>query len=73
MFRIAEESEHLNRKAGSEYLWKPHYDALVWLFAKSREHAEGLHSLADATGKRGLPAKQEQILATAGRLHFRRR
>jgi hypothetical protein len=68
MMRMTEEIDLLSKKASSEYLWKPHYDSLVWLFAKGRDHVQVLNDFAAATGKRGLLEKQQQIAKTATRL-----
>ena len=66
--RMSEEADNLFRTSSSEYSWKPHYDSLVWLFAEGRNHLEALDHFAEATGKRGLPDKQQQAVKSSGRL-----
>jgi len=55
-------------KKGTEYLWKKHYDALLYLLQEGRAHKERLIAMAVATEKKGLLEKAKQLLQTAGKL-----
>ncbi len=68
LFRIAEESDQLARQGCSEYQWKQHYDALLWLYTRGKEQVGAMHTFAQDVAKRGLPEKEGQILKTAARL-----
>ncbi len=68
LYRIAEESDQLARKSSSEYLWKPHYDALLWLYTRGQEQVAAMQAFAQAVAKRGLAEKESHILKTTARL-----
>jgi hypothetical protein len=68
LYRIEEERGLFNRNASTEYLWKPHYDALIWLYARGKEYVQKLNGFTLDIAKRGLPEKQEQIQKSATRL-----
>jgi hypothetical protein len=68
LYRLAEERDQLARKASSEYLWKPHYDALLWLYARGKEHVENMQVFARDVIQRGLPEKGQQVHKSAARL-----
>ncbi len=68
IFRIEEERDNLHRKSASEFLWKPHYDALVWVYARGKEYVEEMKLFAETVSKRGLTEKEQQILKSAARL-----
>jgi hypothetical protein len=56
------------KKDTTDYLWKAHYDALVWLLFEGRQTSENLVRFARQTKERGLPDRAEQILKTAAKL-----
>ena len=56
------------RKSSTEYLWKPHYDALIWLYARGKEYVQQMNVLVLDVAKRGLLEKQQQIEKSAARL-----
>lgn len=66
--RIYEEIPPYLEKRGTEYLWKRHYDSLVYLLYEGRGHKENLLQLAEASQQRGLREKSKQLLATAQKL-----
>ena len=56
------------KKKGTEFVWKKHYDTLLYLFQEGRTHKERLTRLAaDCEGK-GLIGKAKQLLQTAEKL-----
>ena len=56
------------KKDTTDYLWKAHYDSLVWLLFEGRQTSEKLIRFAGQTGEKGLPERAEQILRTAAKL-----
>lgn len=68
IYRIYEEIPHYLEKKGSEYLWKRHYDSLVYLLYEGRNQKEILGQLAGASEKRGLPEKSRQLQSTVQKL-----
>ena len=68
IFRIYEEIPSYLEKKGSEYLWKRHYDSLVYLLYQGRNQKETLAQLSAASEKRGLPEKAKQLQATLQKL-----
>lgn len=67
-FRMEEERDQYQRKASTEYLWKPHYDAMIWLLARGKEYVEKMNVFSAEVAKRGLPEKQQQVQKSAQRL-----
>jgi hypothetical protein len=55
-------------KKNTEYLWKKHYDTLLYLLQEAREHKERLKRLAAATQQKGLIDKSRQLSQTADKL-----
>jgi hypothetical protein len=68
IYRIYEEIPQYMEKKGTEYLWKRHYDSLVYLLYGGRGQKEILAQLATASDKRGLPEKGRQLQATMQKL-----
>ena len=68
IIRIYEEIPLYQDKKGTEYLWKKHYDALVYLLYEGRAHKEALQRLADQSQQRGLREKANQVQLTAQKL-----
>ncbi|MBI2820315.1 MAG: hypothetical protein HYX73_10075 [Acidobacteria bacterium] len=68
IYRIYEEIPHYLEKKGSEYLWKRHYDSLVYLLYEGRNQKEILGQLAGLSEKRGLPEKSRQLQSTVQKL-----
>jgi hypothetical protein len=68
IYRIYEEIPQYLEKKGTEYLWKRHYDSLVYLLYEGRNQKEVLGQLATASEKRGLPEKSRQLAATVQKL-----
>ena len=66
--RIQEELALYQEKLRTEYLWKPHYDALIYLLYYAKEQILKLDQLAEGTRSRGLFAKTEQAAKTAEKL-----
>ena len=65
---IYEELPLYLEKKGSEYLWKKHYDALVYLLYEGRQHKEALVHLSASSHRKGLIEKSRQLLITADKL-----
>lgn len=65
---LSEELTLYNERRKTEYLWKPHYDALVWVLFEGREHLGALKRFAEETRTRGLQAKADQLSGTGARL-----
>lgn len=63
--RIYEEIPLYYEKKGTEYLWKKHYDALVYLLYEGRKHKEALLKLSAVSQQRGLNEKAKQLQVTA--------
>ena len=68
IYRIYEEIPQYLEKKGTEYLWKRHYDSLVYLLYEGRNQKEVLSQLTAASQKRGLPEKSRQLAATSQKL-----
>jgi hypothetical protein len=68
IYRIYEEIPQYLEKKGTEYLWKRHYDSLVFLLYEGRRHKEALQQLAAASEKRGLLEKAKQLQGTSQKL-----
>jgi hypothetical protein len=68
VYRIYEEIPQYLEKKGTEYLWKRHYDSLVYLLYEGRAQKDVLNQLATASEKRGLPEKARQLQATSQKL-----
>ena len=68
IYRIYEEIPQYMEKKGTEYLWKRHYDSLVYLLYEGRNQKDILAQLATASEKRGLPEKARQLQATGQKL-----
>ena len=66
--RIYEEIPLYQEKKGTEYLWKKHYDALVYLLYEGRSHRETMLRLAVLSQQRGLLEKAKQLQLTAQKL-----
>jgi hypothetical protein len=66
--QVSEELAQYQKKRGTEYLWKPHYDSLIWLLYEGRQYIESLYAYAEATERSGLQEKAAQIGKTAQRL-----
>ncbi|MGH9784211.1 MAG: hypothetical protein ACRD88_08495, partial [Terriglobia bacterium] len=63
--RIYEEIPLYHEKKSTEYLWKKHYDALVFLLYEGRRHKEALLKLSAVSRQRGLMEKAKQLQVTA--------
>jgi hypothetical protein len=68
IYRIYEEIPSYLEKQGSEYLWKRHYDSLVYLLYEGRNQRDVLGQLSAASEKRGLPEKSRHLQSTAQKL-----
>jgi len=66
--RIYDEIPLYYEKKGTEFLWKKHYDALVFLLYEGRKHRETLLKLSGVSQQRGLHEKAKQLQATAEKL-----
>jgi hypothetical protein len=66
--RISEELPAYHETKGSDYHWKQHCDALIYLLCEGRQHKEALQKLAADCQKRGLHDKSKQILSTTEKL-----
>ena len=66
--RIYEEIPLYYEKKGTEYLWKKHYDALVFLLYEGRKHKEALLKLSAVSQQRGLHEKAKQLQVTAEKM-----
>ena len=66
--RIYEEIPLYQEKRNSEYLWKKHYDSLVYLLYEGREHKDSLLRLSTISQQRGLQEKAKQLQKTAEKL-----
>lgn len=67
-YRIQEERDQYHRKSSTEYLWKPHYDALIWLYARGKEYVQTMNGMVLDVAKRGLLEKQQQLEKSVARL-----
>lgn len=69
MARINEEMAlYQEKRASTEFLWKTHYDALVFLLYFGRRHVERLEKMAADARARGLPEKAGNLAKTAEKL-----
>ena len=68
IYRIYEEIPHFLEKKGTEFLWKRHYDSLVYLLYEGRNQKEALLQLSSSAAGRGLNEKAKQLSQTAGKL-----
>ena len=66
--RIYEEMPLYLEKKNTEYLWKKHYDALVFLLYEGRRHRVALQKLSAVSQQRGLLEKTKQLQVTAEKL-----
>ncbi|OFW08245.1 MAG: hypothetical protein A3G20_03300 [Acidobacteria bacterium RIFCSPLOWO2_12_FULL_59_11] len=66
--RIYEEIPLYHEKKGTEFLWKKHYDSLVYLLYEGRKHKESLLRVAILSQQRGLLEKAKQLQLTAEKL-----
>lgn len=66
--RMYEELTLYYEKRGTEYLWKPHYDSLIWLLYEGRQYLGQLTDFVEETRTRGLSEKAEQLAQTAAKL-----
>ena len=66
--RIYDEIPLYFEKKGTEFLWKKHYDALVFLLYEGRKHRETLLKLSGVSQQRGLHEKAKQLQVTAEKL-----
>lgn len=65
---IHDELPAYDEKKATEYLWKKHYDTLLYLLQEGRCHKENVTNLSAATEKKGLIDKAKQLLQTAQKL-----
>lgn len=69
MARINEEmARYQEKRASTEFLWKRHYDALVFLLYFGQRHVERLEEMAAGARARGLPEKADSLAKTAEKL-----
>ncbi|MBI3895165.1 MAG: hypothetical protein HY313_04470 [Acidobacteria bacterium] len=66
--RIYEEIPQYQEKKGTEFLWKKHYDSLVYLLYEGREHKKTLSRLVTLSQQRGLLEKAKQLQLTTDKL-----
>ena len=66
--RIYEEVPLYIQKKGTEFLWKKHYDSLVYLLSEGRKQKQVLLDLAAVSEQRGLREKAKQLEVTAQKL-----
>lgn len=57
-----------DKKKGTEYVWKKHYDTLFYLFQEGRLHKERMTQLSAASQEKGLTERATQLLQTAEKL-----
>ena len=65
---IDDELPQYQEKRGTEYLWKRHYDTLLYLLQEGRCHKDRLLRLAVVTEQKGLIEKAKQLAQTAEKL-----
>jgi len=58
-----------HKRDTTEFLWKKHYDSLVWLLFEGRYASEELERFAQQTEMRGLPDRASQVRKTAAHLN----
>lgn len=68
IYRIYEEIPQFLEKKGTEFLWKRHYDSLVYLLYEGRNQKEVLMQLSSSAGGRGLAEKARQLAQTSSKL-----
>lgn len=66
--RMAAELKEFQGKKGSQYLWKPHADALAYLLATGQKELENAGRLMGLAQERGLGEKAVAIKTTAEKL-----
>ncbi len=66
--RIQEELHSYREKKKTEYLWKKHYDALLYLLYEGRRHKDTLARLSSVSQQKGLLEKSKQLTLTAEKL-----
>ena len=66
-FLVAKKS-HSQADRDTEYLWKKHYDALLYLLHEGRRHKDTLARLPSVSQQKGLLEKSKQLLLTAAKL-----
>ncbi|MCZ6751334.1 MAG: hypothetical protein O7E51_05830 [Acidobacteria bacterium] len=66
--RVQEELNSYREKKNTEYLWKKHYDALLYLLYEGRRHKDTLARLSSVSQQKGLLEKSKQLLLTAEKL-----
>ncbi len=68
IYRIHEEMPQYLEKKGTEFLWKGHYDSLVYLLYQGRAEKEVLVQLSASGKERGLSEKAHQLQTTSEKL-----
>jgi hypothetical protein len=68
IYRIYEEIPQFLEKKGTEFLWKRHYDSLVYLLYEGRNQKDALLQLSNSAGSRGLSEKARQLQQTTAKL-----
>lgn len=63
-----EELALYREKRDTEYLWKPHYDALIYLLYQGQQQVLRLERFAEETKSHGLLEKADQVSRTTARL-----
>ncbi len=66
--RMAAEMKDFHGKKGSQYLWKPHADAMAYLLATGQKELENAGRLMGLAQDRGLGDKASVIKSTAEKL-----
>ena len=66
--RMIAEMREYQSKRGSEYLWKPHADALAYLLASANRETENAGALIGLAQQRGLSDKISAMKATVDKL-----
>ncbi|MDP9267372.1 MAG: hypothetical protein M3P27_03490 [Acidobacteriota bacterium] len=66
--RMISEMRDYHAKRGSEYLWKPHADALAYLLASANRETENAGALIGLAQQRGLADKIAAMKATIDKL-----
>ena len=68
VYRIYEEIPQFLEKKSTEFLWKRHYDSLVYLLYEGRNQKETILQLSNSAATRGLSEKAKQLHHTATKL-----
>jgi hypothetical protein len=68
VYRIYEEIPQFLEKKSTEFLWKRHYDSLVYLLYEGRNQKQAILQLASSAASRGLSEKAKQLHQTANKL-----